>query len=209
MTTTLRLGATAAVFWLLGGGLAWACSGEGALFKDDFDSLQNTVWKVEGKPTVADGKLVMVPNAGSTNTIYTADTFDDGDICADVVVVDSPDLADSYTGVAFWVSDFRNLYVFQITVDGYAGVFRLRKDNWSDVIADVETESVVQGIGSVNEVRVVTDKNSAILYINGQEFKRITGTPPRRGQHIGYMVQSPKRGKATFEVDDLVVRPRQ
>jgi hypothetical protein len=197
-----------AVPWLLGSGLAWACPNEGALFKDDFDRLQTAQWTTDGRPSVFSGHLSLRPEAAKTNSIYTVRTFPDVEICGDVRLVYSRDVARSYVGIAFWVENFSNLYTFQITLDGYAGVFHLADDKWTTVIDDRQVEAVNTEKLAFNELRVVTRGTTATLYINGQKFDEITGEPPEE-QHVGFMAESPKGVQPTYEMDDLVVRPAQ
>ncbi len=211
MTTMIgwRFGAAAMASWILSSAMAWACSKFGALFKDDFNKVQASVWTFDQKPSVYNGHLGLRPADAKTNTIYTAETYGDVDICADVRLVYSRDIPASYVGIAFWVKDLANLYTFQITLDGYAGVYRLSNDKWTTIVKDKQTDAVLTKKLSFNEVRVATNGKVATLYVNGQKFGEITGEPPPGPQHVGAMVESPQGAEATYELDDFVVRPLQ
>jgi len=189
---------------LAGSPVAFACEGSVGLLNDTFDAL-SPIWSATTDISVDDGKLEINTRPDKSEKITADPKFGDIDACADVIVVKASDLAAAYVGIGFWMTDNANLYTFQITLDGYAGVYRLSHDKWDTLIKDKQSSSIVTGIGSVNTIRVVTVGNQATFYINGDKFDTLTGTPPDDGQHVGFVVEGPEKESATFKFDDMNV----
>ena len=183
---------------------ASACEGSVGLLRDSFDSM-SPLWSATTKLGVEDGSFVLTSRADKSEKVVADARFNDADICADVVLVSSSDLAAAYVGVGFWHEDNKNLYTFQITLDGYAGVYRLKDDKWETLIKDKKSDSIITGVDSVNTVRVVTVGNKATFYINGEKFGSVTGKPPEGGSHIGFVVEGPAKEEATFRFNDIDV----
>ena len=65
------------------------------------------------------------------------------------------------------------------------------------------------GDGATNQLRVVTKGSLASLYVNGEKFKDISGQPPEKGQEIGLIAYSPKKGPATYAFDNVKITPNK
>ena len=60
-------------------------------------------------------------------------------------------------------------------------------------------------MGATNELRIVSKGGSATLYINGTRFDVISGKLPEGGQRVGFTIEAPEKGMATFALDNLKV----
>jgi len=201
--------AAALGLWLTSTGYAAACEGAKVLFEDNFSGLKSEWGYNKDKPEADGGQLVLTPSAGKYVTFFASPSFQDIDYCATANLAESPNPKGSYAGIAFWIVDFKNLYTFQITLDGYATVYRLKADKWIQLIKDKPAASVKQGTHVANSLRVVTKGNRASFYINGSKFDTITGQAPTGGQHVGFVVEAPEGGPATFRLDDVNVTAPQ
>ena len=198
------VGAGAFAFLLVVSTAASACEGSVRLLNDSFDGV-SPIWDATSKLTEVDGALEITSRPDKSEKIIADPKFNDVDVCADVVLTDSDDLAAAYVGVGFWLENTKNLYTFQITLDGYAGVYRLKDDKWETLIKDKASSSIIDGIDSVNTVRVVTVGNKATFYINGEKFGSVVGSPPEGGSHVGFVVEGPAKKEATFRFNDIDV----
>ncbi len=198
------VGAGVCAVLLAASSAAWACEGSVGLLNDSFDSL-SSIWDGTTKMDVADGAMEVTSRPDKSEKIVADPKFNNVDVCADVVLTDSDDLAAAYVGVGFWLEDNKNLYTFQITLDGYAGVYRLKDDKWETLIKDKASSSIINGTDSVNTVRVVTSGNKATFYINGDKFGSLVGSPPDGGSHVGFVVEGPAKKEATFRFNDIDV----
>ena len=127
------------------------------------------------------------------------------DYCANVVLTDGSDLPSSYGGLLFWTLDNDHFFTVMITLDGYAGVFKYDGD-WTTLIDDTPFTGIHQGKGATNEVRVVTHSGMATFYINGQMFDSINVKDSPGTSQVGLIVESPKKGNATFSFDNAALR---
>ncbi|MEJ0097507.1 MAG: hypothetical protein WDM84_05670 [Bauldia sp.] len=142
---------------------------------------------------------------GKSYTAYAEPTFDDMDFCAKLRLTKTSDQSAAYVGLVFWMKDANNFYTFQITPDGSAAVYQMVDNKWQDVIKDRASASIHQGAVRFNELEVVTRGHLATLIINGDRFDDVAGEEPDGGQHVGFSVQAPDAGDATFAIDDLLV----
>ena len=102
--------------------------------------------------------------------------------------------------------DSDNLYTFQVSPAGVAGVYRLKGGEWETVLADKESASIHKGRDAVNTLRVVTVGKQATFYVNGEQFgEPSTGEPPKPGQLIGFVAQASDQSSATVQFDDMSV----
>jgi hypothetical protein len=187
-----------------GGKSAGACGTGKLLFADSFDAMTTSWGHADEFMKVQGGKLVMNEANGKFYVVDAGQTYSDVDYCAVVKLTQSSKLSGSYVGLTFWGQDVDHFYTLQITLDGYATVYQYTGD-WKTIVKDRAVGSIKKGIGAENTLRVVTQGDSATFYINGQKFDAITGTPPSNGQHIGFTVEAPAKGKATFALDNVEV----
>jgi hypothetical protein len=204
MLMRFAVGASVGVFLLAATGAACACEGSVVLLEDHF-STNASIWESSSSTTLADGKLELKTKAGKADKVIGSPLYKDVDLCADMAVVAGSNLSTVYVGLGFWMTDYQNLYTFQITPEGFAGVYRLNKDKWETTLEDKASDSIKKGRDAVNTLRVVTDGNNATLYINGDQFGEITGEPPEEGQHVGFVVEASSQSSSTFQFDDMNV----
>ena len=203
----LWLGAAAVGFAVLAGsGAAEACGTGKVLFEDSFDALQTTWGKQDEELTVENGRLLMKPKENFTFWApNSAAVYDDIDLCAEVTNVEVSDPGNSFVGLVFWYSDDKNFYTLEIDADGYASIWRRQNGRWLSQVDWAETDALKSGIGSTNELRVVTKGRNASYYLNGQLFKEAMGLPPDSGQQVGTIASSPKETVATYAFTNFKV----
>ena len=189
------------------GGTASACGNGRVAFSDAFDALDSAVWgNADSSMSVKGGKLTLSQSDGNFHAVNAVQKFRDVDFCALTILTSGTDLAASYGGLTFWQRNSKDFYTFQITLDGYADVYRYDGD-WTAIIDDRPFASIKQGVGAVNELRVVTHAYTATFYVNGVKFDSITDKRPPGTSNIGLMVDSPPQGgSATFAFDSVEVR---
>jgi hypothetical protein len=182
---------------------ALACEGNVVLLHGTFGEKVSSIWQSTTDVGTVGGALQFDARVDKAEKLIAGPLYTDVDVCADVIVVDTPDLAAAYAGIGFWMTDTRNLYTFQLTPDGYAGVYRLKDDSWTTVIKDKPSSAIASGTGAVNTLRVVAVGDKADLYINGELFDSIEGEAPSGGSHIGFVVEGPSGKVATFRFNDI------
>lgn len=199
--------AAAAAFWL---GMApasyAACAGANVLFQDNFDKLQPTWGEASEMMKVDNGQLIVTP--GSDQYFWvpnTANLYDDIDMCITMTTVTGVDPEESKAGLIFWYVDANNFYAFELAPNGKASVWRRQRGRWLKQVEWQDAKGANPGDGAINELRVTTVGSQATFYVNGNEFKDLTGSPPDNGQEIGVFAASPEKGPATFAFDNLKV----
>jgi hypothetical protein len=202
----LRLAAPLFLLVLAASPAMAVCPGPSVLYQDSFDQLQPT-W---GEPTenikVANGALTLAPGVGNyTWAINNAGVYDDLDMCVTETPVTSVDPTEAKAGVIFWYQDVNNFYVFELAPNGKASVWRRQRGKWLTQVDWQDAPSANKGDGVSNELRVTTVGDDATFYVNGTQFKKLSGSAPEKGQQIGLFAGSPDKAPATFAFDDLKV----
>lgn len=201
----MKVGAAVAAMLILAGPAALACQGSKILFEDHFADFQPTWGTADEELGVEDGRLVIKPEADLMLWApNTASLYDDVDLCATVTTIEAVDPEVSFAGLVFWYLDDDNFYTVQIDANGFASMWRRQRGRWLVQVEWEETDLAKPGDGAANDLRVVTDGNAATYYINGQEFKKISGQPPD-GQQIGVIAFSPEDGVSSYAFADFVV----
>jgi hypothetical protein len=207
-----RLAAFAAVLFVISGHLAHAaCTSGTVLFQDDFDSLQPTWGEGAGWLKVDAGRLAASPPPGSTDwAANTAGVYDDVDLCVTVTTLTGVTPDDARVGLVFWYADENNFYAFEYAPNGKASVWRRQRGKWLAQIKWADAPGALPGDGAENQLQVTTSGGEARFFVNGQEFKTLSGSPPENGQGIGLIAGSPDAGAARFAFDNLrVMKPAQ
>jgi hypothetical protein len=185
---------------------AFACGTGRVAFSDNFDALNSKVWGNTDKwMSVKDGKLVLSQSNGDFYAVDSGRKFRDVDYCAVGALTAGTDITAAYGGVTFWLRSSKDFYTFQITLDGFADVYRYDGD-WTALVDDRAFPAIKQGIGAVNELRVVTHANTATFFVNGVRFDSITDKRPPGTSRVGLVVDSPPSGSVTFAFDAVQVR---
>jgi hypothetical protein len=186
------------------GGAALACDGDTILLEDHFDT-NSPVWSTTGAVTYTGGLIEMKVKAGAADKIFASPLYQDVDMCADMEVTAGSNMSSIYVGVAFWATDKDNLYTFQVSPSGVAGVYRLKDGEWSTVVEDVKIDAIKSGRDKVNSLRVTTSGKDGVAYVNDSKVADFNGEPPENGQHVGFVAQASDQSSATFHFDDVLV----
>ena len=197
----------AAIGLLVSTASAWAvCPGLNVQFEDSFDALKPTWGDIGSDIKVENGNMILSPASGTyVWTVNSAGLYDNIDMCVTVTTLTAVDPLDAKAGVIFWYDDVNNFYVFEIAPNGKASVWRRQRGKWLAQVKWTDVDSVNKDDGAINELRVTTVDADATFYINGTEFKKLSGSPPEKGQEIGLFAASPEQGKATFAFEALRV----
>jgi hypothetical protein len=184
---------------------AWAvCPGLDVLYQDSFDALQPTWGEPPAGARIENGQLVLSPALGTyiwlTNS---AGLYDDVDMCVTVTTVKGVDPTEAKAGPIFWYQDVNNFYVFELAPNGKASVWRRQRGKWLAQVNWTDAASANKGDTVSNELRVTTVGDDATFYVNGTEFKKLSGSAPDNGQQIGLFAGSPEADAAVFSFDDL------
>jgi hypothetical protein len=188
---------------LAAGRAASACDGGSVVLLADKFDVNSPVWSTTGAVTYANGLIELKTKSGAADKIFANPYYEDIDMCADMSVVAGSNLPSIYVGLAFWAEDKDNLYTFQISPSGVAGVYRLKDGEWSTVVEDVKSAAIHQGRDKSNALRVTTNGKDAVAYVNGEKIADFTGEPPSPGQHVGFVAQASDQSSATFHFDDV------
>jgi hypothetical protein len=201
-----RTVALAAAFWVGAGGLAMACQGTTILFQDSFERLQPTWGQESELLRVVGGQLEVAPAEDSYHwAANSANLYDDIDMCVTMTTIQSGDPVEAKAGLIFWYVDVNNFYVFELSPNGMASVWRRQRGKWLEQVAWREAAGANKGDAAINELRVTTVGDTATFYVNGQQFEELEGTAPENGQQIGLFAASPPTGQARFGFDNLKV----
>lgn len=205
----IRVGAAALILLASVSASLATCEGRIVLFEDRFSRLQPTWGETSESFKAEDGRLVVAPQPAEyfwrTNQ---ASLYDDIDMCVAMTTVEGVDPEDTKAGLVFWYVDDNNFYVFEYAPNGKASVWRRQRGRWLEQVEWEDVEVANEGDGAVNELRVVTKGDRAILYFNEAEFAEFEGVQPNDGQQVGVFVASPESGTARYAFDSLkVTRP--
>ena len=186
------------------GPAAAVCPGLDVLFQDSFDVLQPTWGQGSAAVRIDSGQLVLNPAVGTyVWAANNAGVYDDLDLCVTMTTVTGIDPTQARAGPIFWYQDVNNFYAFELAPNGKASVWRRQRGKWLAQVAWQDAASANKGDGASNELRVTTVGDEATLYVNGTEFKKLSGSAPDNGQQIGLFAGSPDKDAATFAFDDL------
>ena len=194
--------ASALILLLTAAGAASACEGDVVLLEDHFDANSH-VWSTTGTVTYKDGVIEMKVKSGIADKIFASPLYKDVDICAEMEVTAGSNLPGIYVGVAFWATDKDNLYTFQISPSGVAGVFRLKGGKWSTIVEDTKSDAIKDGRDEINTLRVTTEGEDATVFVNDEKIADFKGEPPDGGQNVGFVAQASDQSSATFQFDDF------
>ena len=182
----------------------------GALYADDFATL-NGGWGAEaGNFGVRDGKLFVVTEPGMSSTRFWEGDVFSGDFDVSVKChIDQKNAEEFPTGgFAFWAAGWDDHYTFQIYNDGTVSVCRWLKTRWLYPMKNkaIPAEAKFDPKG-MTELRIVTQGKKATLYINGVSVGTISGQPPADGSYLGTYSESAASG-SVLEYDDFVVKQK-
>jgi hypothetical protein len=84
----------------------------------------------------------------------------------------------------------RDYYVAVVRSDGNFCVLRNVVGCWLQPVPLQPRNELRQGIGQINEVRVVTSGRTASIYVNDQQVTAFRGFPPKGGGRVGFFAES-------------------
>lgn len=174
------------------------------LYSDDF-ALFDAGW---GEPNermwVASNRLMMRPSVNSFHAeFYAGAEFTDADVRVKIRAAEGG--LDGPAGIVFWATEFQNHYRVLVEPDGYMAVFRQTPDERQIVLDWSEQPAVNQGIGQINELRVVTQGEWAAIYVNDRPVFTFQGYPPEEPGLIGLIANSGNEASTTWQFFDLRV----
>jgi len=204
------------------------------LFVSSFDNAEDDSWvlyesNTQNSSQIVDG--VMRLEMGVDQNVFWSETkpfFGDFDLTVDARVLDSP--VETVYGVLFRQRDESNFYAFNISTDGFYRVIRYT-DNRTRVISNWHTSPIInQGIGAVNQLRVIGVGDQFAFFINGERVElcipddpSAESTPQADGRclggrwlatldddthtfgHLAVMVEAEAEAGMQVEFDNLVV----
>lgn len=183
-----------------------ACQGKTVLFEDSFDELQPSWGEPDDSFKIENRRLVIEPEPDDvfwkTNQ---ANLYDNIDMCVAMTTILGVEPDNANAGLVFWYVDENNFYVFELAPNGKASVWRRQRGRWLEQVAWQDVEGAHAGDNSINELRVVTRGDQAMVYVNETEFAEFTGFPPNGGQLIGFLATSPEIGSARYAFENLKV----
>lgn len=194
------------VWFALGSAALAICPGTDVLLLDNFDRMEPTWGEPDEAFKVVNGQLVLAPKPDQYYwRANSASVYDDIDMCATMTTIAGVVPEDAKAGLVFWYVDVNNFYVFELAPNGKASVWRRQRGKWLKQVDWQDAKGANSGDGAINELRVTTAGSQATFYVNGNEFKQLTGSPPDNGQEIGIFAASPETGAASFGFDNFKV----
>ena len=185
---------------------AAVCPGPTVFYQDGFEQLQPTWGQPSDNVKVVSGALQLIPSVGNyVWVVNNAGVYDDVDVCVSLTAVASVDPTQAKAGLIFWYQDVNDFYVFELAPNGKASVWRRQRGKWLPQVDWQDVPGVNKGDGVTNELRVTTVGDEATFYVDGTQFKKVSGSAPDKGQQIGLFAGSPDKAAATFTFDDLKV----
>lgn len=177
---------------------------ESLLLADDFSTLDPGWGRIDANQRVDENRLVVsIPPTTIRRTLFNGMLFDDVDLRVRLSEIGGD--VDQPAGVIFWAEDLENHYAALLRADGGFLVARRVKGRWLNPVGLQARAEVRRGLGSENELRVVTAGRSATIYINDQAVTTFQGSPPASGSKIGVQTES-GRLSANWAFSHLSVR---
>ena len=184
---------------------ALACKGKSILYRDDFRKV-DPAWDRHDWFSIGSGRAQMTPEIGKALTIVlNGATFDQADLCADIVMADPANPQKPFAGVVFWVQDYGNLYGFMVSAAGTAAIVRAQNRKWALPVAWRKVPGLRTRPGAVNTLRITINADNATTYINDQTFVTISGQPPKDGGLIGFHGESEANHADTWSFANLKI----
>lgn len=187
----------AALVLVLSAGGAWAvCPGLTVQFEDRFDTFKPSWGDPSADVKVENGNMILAPASGTYDwRANSAALYGDIDMCVSVTTLTAVQPMDAKAGLLFWYDDVNNFYVFEIAPNGRASVWRRQNGKWLAQVKWADVASVNKDDGAINELRVTTTGSDAVFYVNGTEFNKISGSPPKRASRSACSPLRPMRGR--------------
>lgn len=176
---------------------------ESLIFADDFSTL-DAAWGSEEPLSVDDQKLILKPKVEAAYTrLYAGRFFDDGEVRVNLVQADGEGI--SPAGLVFWAKDLKNFHVVWIYSSGRARISAKVNGVFTKLVERTDWDAIKQGLGAVNQLKVVLAGRKATAYVNDQKLGEVELTDSPGPLQLGVSAES---GEAinTFEFSNLEVR---
>jgi hypothetical protein len=206
------IGLRVVTIWLMFGGLntsaALACDDQSGnvRWKDDFGVFDPSWGQSDTTFFVQNGLIVLkVAHNTYQMRINTAGVYSDVDVCAVVDAINNTSANATAAGIAFWLSNKDNFYVFVIDNNGNAALESRQNGRWTVPIDWANSSDLLKGAGAKNTLRVVTTSNLISLFINGKLFRKSRGILGSHSSHVGIFGVASKQGSALYSFSNFVV----
>ncbi len=184
--------------------------GVDVLYRDQFVVGETGQWIVEGdskgRTAVVDERLIIQIDEPGTMQFTTLQDplFSDFDLSVNARIV-AGDSRSSY-GVLFRMQDLNQFYRFEVTGAGlYIIERRDATGSWYRLIEDwTPSAAINQGVGSVNQLRIVAAGSKLSFYVNGILMREVQDSTFRAGA-IALDAGTFGQGGLQVSFDDLVV----
>lgn len=175
-------------------------------FEDKFTELDPAWGLASAVVAVQDGRLVVSPEIGQSETVLNQGVLVPNDMEARLSMsFVKTDDATYGSGLVFWAGGFWDYYALLVNAQGWFAVQRYTLGSYSLPVPWQESEVIKKGAGVVNQLRVVTKDEQATVYVNDQELATFPGTPPSKGGLIGMKTSSGLQGQDVAAFTDLQV----
>jgi hypothetical protein len=152
------------------------------LFFDNFSVGTSGNWQTEadeaGRTAIENGQMVVAVNAENTLQFTTLrdETFDDFILEVEVSAIEGA--AENSYGILFRMQNPSEFYRFEITGDGKFMIERSDAgESWTRYLNDWTTsESINQGLNSLNKLRIEALGPNLTFYINDSEVHQLQDT---------------------------------
>ncbi len=172
--------------------LANCKAGNNATFADDF-AVPDPGWisGVSDNSRFIDGHLqIKAAKNASWRVAYWGQLFKNPTICADVKSpTNFKNVGDTTGGLLFWATDFDTYYSIILYADGSYSIIRRANGSAVRVTPKTPFNSIKQGAGAENRIKVVTNNKNATLYINDVKVQDFIGQPPAQSS-VGFYGES-------------------
>jgi hypothetical protein len=140
------------------------------IFEDTFAD-DSGGWDRSSYTTVESPAFVIKLDKTAQSVVSENLTFDvkEGDFCVDVALPPSPHENGVAGGLTFWGSDYANYYVFIISPNSLASLWRKANGIWSQIVSGTAPIKPTE----TNSIRAVAKGNLITLFVNDQEFKKV------------------------------------
>jgi hypothetical protein len=175
------------------------------LFSDTFATLRDEWGEPDAIQEVRDGSLVMTPRVGTNYTsLLQGRSFGDADIRVTITLQKGGGTQSA--GIAFWGTNYNNLYALAVYSDGDFRVARRVSGKTLYPVFLQKSDAIRQGPGAVNNVRVVTRGSRATIFINDKVVAQFKGFPPRGDSAVGLQAASGDDEVAAWGFSNFIVR---
>jgi len=132
-------------------------------------------------------------------------SFTDFAIEVDARAMEGP-VDNSFGLLVRYQADDQSFYAFQISSDGYYSVDMLQAGAWVALVDWTAAESIHQGLGAINRLRVVCDRSRFRFYANGSLLTEILDNTYAAG-NVGLIASSVGGAGVVVHFDNLRVSP--